>query len=89
MKNFVKALARDPENRSFVYLKSKFPKISTQKIKAGIFVCPEIKKLLNDDDFNHCLSGDEAKAWNSFKQVVEGFLGNHRSDNVNQNALPA
>ena len=44
MKNFVKALARDPENRSFVYLKSKFPKISTQKIKAGIFVGPQIKK---------------------------------------------
>ena len=75
MKNFVKALARDPENRSFVYLKSKFPKISTQKIKAGIFVGPQIKKLLHD--FKQCLSGDKAKALDSFKQVVEGFLGNH------------
>ena len=44
MKNFVKALASDPENGGFEYLKSKFPKVSTQKIKAGIFFGPEIKK---------------------------------------------
>ena len=74
MKNFVKALGRDPENRGFVYLKSKFPKIPAQKIKAEIFVGPQIKKLRNDEDFKQCLSGDEAKAWDS-------FVGNHRSDN--------
>ena len=82
MKNFVKALARDPENRGFVYLKSKFPKISTQKIKAAIFVGPQIKKLLNDEDSKQCLSGDEAKSWDSFKQVFEGFLGNNNYETL-------
>ena len=74
MKNFVKALARDPENRGYVYLKSKFSKISTQKLKAGIFVGPQIKKLLNNADFKHCLSGGEAKAWDSFKQNFEAII---------------
>jgi hypothetical protein len=84
MKNFVKALAKDPENKGLTYLKTKFPKLSTEKIKAGIFVGPQIKKLFYDTEFIKCLNNAEAKAWNAFQEVVNGFLGNNRSQNDRQ-----
>lgn len=44
IKNFVKHLSKD--GSVFQVLKQKFPKISEAKIKEGIFVCPDIEKLI-------------------------------------------
>lgn len=78
-KNFVKALKKDGD--SFRYLKTVFPNLSDAKIKEGVFVGPQIKKLLNDSKFVSILSVDEAEAWNSFRCVVASFLGNFKSSN--------
>lgn len=76
-KNFVKALQKN--GPSFDYLRSVFPNLSEAKIKEGVFVGPQIKKLLNDSKFSSTLTANEAKAWSSFRSVVNGFLGNSRS----------
>lgn len=81
-KNFVKALRKDGD--SFHYLKSVFPNLSDAKIKEGIFVGPQIKKLYNDSIFISKLTSDEVKAWNSFRSVVDGFLGNKKSENYEE-----
>ncbi|KAI6647100.1 hypothetical protein LOD99_8937 [Oopsacas minuta] len=79
MKNFVKALPKDCG--SFLYLVEKFPAISDAKIKGGIFVGPQIRELFKDDEFLKELSSLQRKAWLSFRDVVESFLGNHKVDN--------
>lgn len=81
-KNFVKALDKDGE--AFQYLLQVFPKISYAKIKEGIFVGPQIRKLLSDDNFSQCLLDKEYAAWKSFKSIVDGFLGNNKSENYRQ-----
>ena len=44
MKQYVKALQHDEP--PFEYLKTKFPKLSEAKVKEGMFVGPQIRKLL-------------------------------------------
>ena len=56
MKNLVKALDKDSEG--FKYLAKKFPHISEAKLKAGIFVRPQIRELLQDPIFENKLSRD-------------------------------
>ena len=46
MKQFVKAL--DKEGRCFRYLCSKFPGVSDEKLKAGVFDGPQIRILMRD-----------------------------------------
>lgn len=77
MKNFVKALTQDGD--TFKYLQEKFPRISDAKIKAGIFVGPQIRELFKDTQFTLRMTGLELHAWNGFKSVVENFLGNNKS----------
>ena len=60
-------------------MEEKFPKISEAKIKAGIFVVPQIRELFNGTQFTSKMTGLESYAWNGFKSVVENFLGNHKS----------
>lgn len=79
MKNLVKAMNREGE--AFKYLKTKFPHLSDAKIKEGIFVGPQIRKLLNDETFNRVIEGKEKGAWEAFKSVVHNFLGNQRAEN--------
>jgi hypothetical protein len=79
MKNFVKAM--DKEGRAFSYLKEKFPRISDAKIKEGIFVGPQIRKLFGDAQFDSILEGKEKDAWDAFKMVAKNFLGNIKAEN--------
>ncbi|XP_025161583.1 uncharacterized protein LOC112590099 [Harpegnathos saltator] len=65
IKNFVKAL--NHEGRAFQYLIKLFPKLSYAKIKEGIFLGPDIRKLMADENFTKCLTPDEAAAWHHFK----------------------
>ncbi|UYV74803.1 hypothetical protein LAZ67_12001050 [Cordylochernes scorpioides] len=44
-----KALKKDSD--AVKYLMTKFPKISSSKILEGIFIGPQIRKLINDEDF--------------------------------------
>ena len=70
MKNFVKAM--NQEKVAFTYLWEKFPRLSGAKLKEGVFIGPQIR----DEYFDSLLRGDEKAAWDSFKFVVKGFLGN-------------
>jgi hypothetical protein len=77
MKQFVTAL--DKEGLCFQYLCSLFPRISNQKITAGVFDGPQIRKLMKDLHFVDYMLSTEKAAWLSFKEVVENFLGNSKS----------
>jgi len=44
---------------SFQYIRNKLPVLSQAKLKEGIFVGPQINKLLKDEEFDHTLSGTE------------------------------
>jgi len=74
MKNFAKALDKDGEG--FQYLSQTFPQISAAKLKDGIFIGPQIRKLLVNNECDSRLNDKELAAWKSFKDVVHGFLGN-------------
>ena len=76
MKQFVKAL--DKNENCFKYLSKKFPRISDAKIKEGIFVGPDIRKLIKDINFEKTVTSVEKDAWLGFKSVVDRFLGNKK-----------
>ena len=48
---------------------------SEAKLKEGLFIGQEIRKLLLDDQFT------ELDAWKSFKQVVDNFLCKYKAEN--------
>ena len=79
IKLFVKKL--NPESDAFKHIQELFSKLSEAKVKAGIFVGPQVKQLMKSDSFSEKLSALERRAWKSFVSVVEGFLGNHKADN--------
>jgi hypothetical protein len=79
MKQFTKAL--DKEGRCFRYICSKFPGISDEKLKAGVFDGPQIRTLMRDTDFEKEMTRDERKAWTAFTAVVNKFLGNTKAAN--------
>ena len=77
MKNFVKAM--DQESDGFKFLKDFFGyHKSDAKLKVGIFVGPEIRKLMLNKEVDSRLNPVELAAWNASKSVVANFLGNHR-----------
>ena len=79
IKQFVKKL--NPEGDAFKHIHELFPKLSEAKVKAGVFVGPQVKQLMKSAVFFEKLSVVERRAWESFVLVVEGFLGNHKADN--------
>ena len=74
MKNFVKGMNQG--ETAFTYLWEKFPRLSEEKLKQGIFNGPQIRDLIKDEYFEKLLHDDEKAAWDSFKFVVKVFLGN-------------
>jgi len=79
MKNFTKALKKD--GHAFSYLREKFPKLSEAKIKEGVFVGPQIRKVIKDPNFDETLDETELHAWKALKSVISNFLGNTRDPN--------
>ena len=71
IKNFVKTM--DLDGSAFVYLKTKFPKMSEAKLKEGIFVGPQIRELMKDSQFEGQLNRQERAAWFSFKNIIIAF----------------
>jgi len=82
VKNFVKALDRNGDG--FRHLRATFPRVSEAKIKEGIFVGPQIRKLMEDRNFDAVLTDVEKVAWDAVKDVVRNFLGNYRAPNYIQ-----
>lgn len=79
MKQFVKAL--DNNGDCFEYITQKFPGLSTEKLKAGVFNGPQIRLLVNDKNFVTSMNKKESKAWKSFVAVMKNFLGNNKAPN--------
>ncbi|GBL75035.1 hypothetical protein AVEN_243825-1 [Araneus ventricosus] len=79
MKQFVKALPKEDE--CFKYLCDQFPGLSEAKLKEGVFVGPDIRKMMKDDNFETKMETNERKAWESFKLVITSFLGNKKDPN--------
>ena len=71
-KNFVKAIVRN--GNALDYLKFKCPKHSEAKIKEGVFIGLQIRELMQDSEFDECLSSEERKAWLSVKNVIRKAL---------------
>ena len=83
MKNFVKAM--DQHGKGFQHLLEKFgSRKSDAKLKAGVFVGPDIRNLMKDENFDQRLYSLELCAWKSFKQVVHNFLGCKKNENYAQ-----
>ena len=53
--------------------------MSDAKLKEGIFDGTQIRKLLKDDVFVTKMTSIQKRAWLSFENVVEQFLGNVKS----------
>ena len=90
IKQLVKALYKDDE--CFKYICRSFPRLSIEKLKAGIFDGPDIRKLMQDENFILSMNPPEADTWRGFVGVVQKFLGNWRAANfeeVVQNMLDA
>ncbi|QQP53796.1 Uncharacterized protein FKW44_006400, partial [Caligus rogercresseyi] len=79
MKQFTRAL--DKDGRCFNYLGRAFPRLTSEKVKAGIFNGPQIRKLIKDTEFQNSMNTLECAAWKSFVQVVNNFLGNTKTAN--------
>ena len=76
MKNFVKAFHKN--GAAFQHLSTLFPGLSAVKLKDGVFVGSQIREVLKDTDFEELLNLKELRAWEAFKSVCSGFLGNTR-----------
>ena len=61
-----------------LHLSSVFLGLSAAKLKEDIFVEPQIREVLKDTDFRELLNLKELRAWEAFKSVWSGFLGNTR-----------
>ena len=78
MRSFIKALNK--ESQVFIFLVTKFPKVSDAKISAGIFDGPQIRMLMKDHNFPSVMTQAEKITWESFKSLTNNFLGNHKSE---------
>jgi len=76
---FVAAL--DKESAAFKHLQHLFPKLSEVKVKTGVFVGPQSKKVIECQKFSKLFRAKENEAWISFVQEVKGFLENYKTEN--------
>ena len=79
MKQYVKALNKDGD--CFKYMCRKFPGLSNEKLKQGVFDGPQIRQLIKDSESVNSMTEPESIAWKSFVLVVKNFLGNHKAEN--------
>lgn len=78
-KQFVIAL--DSQSAAFQYICFMFPKLLDAKLKAGVFTGPQIRSMLQSEELEKRMTGLERNAWQVFRGVVNGFLGNNKSEN--------
>ena len=82
MKQFVKALEKDGD--CFKYICMKFPGPTIEKLKAGIFAGPQIRKLMNDPNFCNFMNPADLSASTAFTNVVKFFLGKTKAPNYKE-----
>ena len=82
MKQFVKVL--DCEEEAFQEMRAMFPKFSDAKVKGGIFVGPQITTMFKLRTLEEKITETERKAWQAFRGVVNGFLGNNKDLNYKE-----
>ena len=73
-KHFVKALNK--KNDCFKYIQEKFLYMSAKKVKEGVFVGPQIRKLIIDAQFPSTMANVKKNARLSFAEILPKFLGN-------------
>lgn len=76
-KQLVTVMAKN-KSRGIQRLKQLFPLKTEDKVKAGIFTGPEIRVIMEDEDFVTYLNEDEKDAWEALVKVITGFLGGNR-----------
>ncbi|GBN24438.1 hypothetical protein AVEN_39044-1 [Araneus ventricosus] len=79
MKQFMKALPKEGE--CFKYLCDQFPGLSEAKLKEGVFIGQDIRKIMKDENFETKMVTNERRALESFKLVITSFLGNKKDPN--------
>jgi hypothetical protein len=52
--------------------------LSEAKLKEGVFIGPDIRKLMFNEDFLLMMTEVEREAWIAFKSIVNKFLGNNK-----------
>ena len=77
LKQFVKALPK--EGDCFKYLCNQFPGLSEAKLKEGIFVGLDIRKIVKDKIFEVKIEANEKQACKAFKLAVTSFLGTKKN----------
>jgi DNA transposition AAA+ family ATPase len=55
-----------------------FPHLSEANLKEGVFVGPDIRKLIFDEDSLLTMTKVAREAWIAFKSVVAKFLGDNK-----------
>ena len=83
MKQYVKAL--DKQGACFLYIANKFSKLSNKEVKEGIFVGPQIRQPINDEQFQSTMTDVEKSAWLFFREVGSKFHGNEKDSNYISN----
>ena len=78
-KQFAKALKSDSE--AFKHVQAMFPKLSQAKVKGDIFTGPQTRQMLDSKELEGKMTALERDAWQSFRNVVHGFLGRNKADN--------
>ena len=58
-----------------------FPGLTREKLKAGIFDGPQIRKLIRDAEYEHSMNEVELEASKAFVLVIINFLGNNKARN--------
>jgi hypothetical protein len=76
MKQFVKALPKT--GNSFKHLCKTFPHLLEAKIKEDVFIGPDIRKLMFEEDFLLTMIEVKREAWIAFKSAVTKLLGNNK-----------
>ena len=62
----------------FLYLYSKFPYLSDTKVKQSIFVGPQIREVMFDENFEMKLNSSEVAAWKSLQHCSMAFWATRR-----------
>ena len=55
-----------------------FPSISEAKVKDGMFLGPQIRRMLASEELKEQISDLERNAWQAFRMILQGFIGNHQ-----------
>ena len=82
VKQFVKAL--DFEGEVFQEIHSMFPRLSEATTKGEIFLGPQINTMFKSKTLEEKMNETEKEAWQAFRGVVDGFLGNKKDPNYKE-----